>query len=148
MNKKWQVYEVNETKVEELQNQFYALNAAYAKNSLVQEFKKKGFTYKANDRFTPTTEEVYGFFMVGRSKDKNEDEPVAQIKFVILKDGTIVTDSDYLPNDVNERAHDAMDVLEQLLGNKRIMTKKTNIPAKYLAKMKPRRNVTQSIEQK
>ena len=135
-------------KVEELQNQFYALNAAYAKNSLVQKFKKKGFTYKANDRFTPTTEEVYSFFMVGRSKDKSEDEPVAQIKFVILKDGTIVTDSDYLPNDVNERAHDAMDVLEQLLGNKRIMTKKTNIPAKYLAKMKPRRNVTQSIEQK
>ena len=135
-------------KVEELQRQFYALNAAYAKKSLVQEFKKKGFTYKANARVTPTTEEVYSFFMVGRSKDKNEDEPVAQIKFVILKDGTIVTDSDYLPNDVNERAHDAMDVLEQLLGNKRIMTKKTNIPAKYLAKMKPRRNNIQSIQQK
>lgn len=126
-------------KVEELQNQFYALNAVYAKNSLVLEFKKKGFTYKSNDHFTPTTEEVYCFFMVGRSKDKSEDEPVAQIKFTILKDGTIVTDSDYLPNDVNERAHEAMDVLEQLLGNKRIMTKKTNIPAKYLAKMKPRR---------
>ena len=137
-----------EKKVEELQTQFYALNAAYAKNSLVQEFKKKGFTSKANDRFSPTTEEVDSFFMVGRSKDKNEDEPVAQIKFVILKDGTIVTDSDYLPNDVNERAHDAMDVLEQLLGNKRIMTKKDNIPAKYLAKMKPRRVNTQSIGQK
>ena len=137
-----------EQKVEELQNQFYALNAAYAKHSLVQEFKRNGFTYKSNDRFTPTTEEVYSFFMVGRSKDKNEDEPVAQIKFVILKDGTIVTDSDYLPNDVNERAHDAMDVLEQLLGNKRIMTKKENIPAKYLAKMKPRRVSTQSIGQK
>jgi hypothetical protein len=135
-------------KVEELQNQFYALNAAYAKNSLVQEFKKKGFTYKTNDRFTPTTEEVYCFFMVGRSKDKNEDEPVAQIKFTILKDGTIVTDSDYLPNDVNERAHDAMDVLEQLLGNRRIMTKKTDIPSKYLAKMKPRRVNMQSAKQK
>lgn len=129
-------------KVEELQNQFYALNAAYAKNSLIQEFKKKGFMYKTNDHFTPTTEEIYCFFMVGRSKDKNEDEPVAQIKFTILKDGTIVTDSNYLPNDVNERAHDAMDVLEQLLGNKRIMTKKKHIPAKYLEKMKPRRIVT------
>ena len=137
-----------EQKVEELQNQFYALNAEYAKKSLVQEFKKKGFTYKSNDRFAPTTEEVYSFFMVGRSKDKNEDEPVAQIKFIILKDGTIVTDSDYLPNDVNERAHDAMDILEQLLGNKRVMTKKENIPTKYLAKMKPRRVNTQSIGQK
>ena len=133
-------------KVEELQNQFYALNAAYAKKSLIQEFKKKGFTYKSNDHFTPTTEEVYCFFMVGRSKDKSE--PLAQIKFTILKDGTIVTDSDYLPNDVNERAHEAMDVLEVLLGNKRVMTKKTNIPAKYLAKMKPRRVNIQTIKNK
>ncbi|MBR4197903.1 MAG: hypothetical protein IKQ94_03925 [Bacteroidales bacterium] len=135
-------------KVEELQNQFYALNAAYAKKSLIQEFKKKGFTYKSNDHFTPSTEEVFCFFMVGRSKDKNEDEPLAQIKFTILKDGTIVTDSDYLPNDVNERAHEAMDVLEVLLGNKRVMTKKTNIPAKYLAKMKPRRVNIQTIKNK
>ena len=85
--------------------------------------------------------------MVGRSKDKNETEPVAQIKFTILKDGTIVTDSDYLPNDVNERAHDALDVLEQLLGNKRVMTKKP-IPAKYAGKFKPRRVNIQTIEQK
>lgn len=34
-------------KVEELQNQFYELNAAYAKKSLVQEFRKQGFTYKS-----------------------------------------------------------------------------------------------------
>lgn len=136
-------------KVEELQKQFYALNVTYAKNALVQEFKKKGFTYKTNDHFTPTSEEVLSFFMVGRSKDKNEDEPVGQIKFTILKDGTIVTDSDYLPNDVNEKAHDAMDALELVLG-KKIRTKKTNIPAKYLAKMKPRRIVTntQSINNK
>lgn len=132
-------------KVEELQKQFYALNAAYAKKSLVQEFKKKGFNYKPNDHFTPTTEEVYCFYMVGRSKDKSEDEPVAQIEFTVLKDGTIITDSDYLPNDVNERAHAAMDMLEKLLGNKRVMTKKP-IPAKYLSKMKPRRIITQTAE--
>ena len=114
-------------------------------NSLIQEFKKKGFNYKENEHFTPNSEEVYSFYMVGRSKDKNETEPVAQIKFTILKDGTIVTDSDYLPNDVNERAHDAMDVLEQLLGNKRVMTKKP-IPAKYAGKLKPRRVNIQTIE--
>ena len=135
-------------KVIELQEQFYALNALYSKKSLVQEFKKKGFTYKSNDHFVPTSEETYCFFMVGRSKDKNEDEPVAQIKFTILKDGTIVTDSDYLPNDVNESAHDAMDKLEQLLGNKRVMTKKTNIPSKYIAKMKPRRMTNQTVNLK
>lgn len=85
--------------------------------------------------------------MVGRSKDKLEDEPVAQIKFDILRDGTIVTDSDYLPNDVNERAHAAMDVLEELMGNKRVMTKK-KVPVKYLSKMKPRRINTQTINNK
>ena len=42
-------------KVEELQKQFYALNAAYAKKSLVQEFKKQGFNYKPYDQFTPTS---------------------------------------------------------------------------------------------
>ena len=124
-------------KVTELQTVFYKLNAEYARKSLIQSFKRKGFTYLSNDKFNPTEEEVYSFFMVGRSKDKNEDEPVAQIKFIILKDGTIITDSDYLPNDVNERAHDAMDELESLLGNERVMTKK-EVPTKYLHKMKPR----------
>lgn len=136
-----------DSKVAELQEKFYSLNAQYSRVSLIQEFKKKGFNYKANDHFNPTTEEVYSFFMVGRSKEKTEDEPVAQIKFTILRDGTIVTDSDYLPNDVNERAHDAMDILEQLLGNKRVMTKKP-IPAKYLSKIKPRRKTEQKIELK
>ena len=134
-------------KVEELQDKFYALNAAYSRTSLIQEFKRNGFNYKSNDHFCPTTEEVYSFFMVGRSKDRNEDEPVAQIKFTILRDGTIITDSDYLPNDVNERAHDAMDVLEKLLGNKRVMTRKP-VPTKYLKKMKPRRVTEQNIDQK
>lgn len=126
------------TKVEELQNAFYKLNAEYARKSLIQSFKSKGFTYLSNDKFHPTEEEVYSFFMVGRSKDKTENEPVATIKFTILKDGTIVTDSDYLPNDLNEKAHDAMDELETLLGNKRVMTKK-EVPLKYQHKMKPRR---------
>ena len=125
-------------KVVELQNAFYKLNAEYARKALIQSFKRKGFTYLSNDKFQPTDEEVYSFFMVGRSHDKTEDEPIAQIKFLILKDGTIVTDSDYLPNDVNEKAHAAMDELEILLGNKRVMTKK-EIPTKYLHKMKPRR---------
>lgn len=125
-------------KVKELQDKFYLINAEYARKSLIQEFKRKGFTYKTNDRFVPTSEIIYSFYMVGRSKDKTEEKPVAQIKFDILRDGTIITDSDYLPNDVNERAHAAMDNLEKLMGNKRVMTKK-EIPLKYLHKMKPRR---------
>ena len=46
------------TKVEELQNVFYRLNAEYARKSLIQSFKRKGFTYLSNDKFHPTEEEV------------------------------------------------------------------------------------------
>lgn len=132
-------------KVAELQTAFYNLNAEYARKSLIQSFKNKGFTYLSNDKFRPSDEEVFSFFMVGRSKDKDEEEPIAQIKFIILKDGTIVTDSDYLPNDVNEKAHAAMDELESLLGNERVMIKK-EVPFKYLNKMKPR--AVNIVEQK
>jgi hypothetical protein len=125
-------------KVEELQNKFYELNAEYSKTSLIQEFEKKGFTYRSNIRFIPNDKEKFSFYMDAKSLDPLEDEPYASIKFTVLSDGSIVTDSDYLPNDVNENAHAAMDILEQLLGNKRVMTKKP-IPARYLGKMKPRR---------
>lgn len=125
-------------KVEELTQQFYRLNASYSKESLVKAFKQRGFTYRSDPKFKANKEQIYQFYMIGRSMDRQEDEPYAEIKFTVLSDGTIITDSDYLPNDVNERAHDAMDTLEILLGNKRVMTRK-EVPAKYQAKMKPRR---------
>lgn len=133
-------------KVEELKEKFQVLNAEYSKNALISEFEKAGFTYRSNFDFTPTEEEKFSFYMEAKSYDPLEDEPFASIKFTILKDGTIVTDSDYLPNDVNEKAHEAMDILEQHLGNKRVMTKKP-VPAKYASKMKPRRiiNIEQNL---
>ena len=127
-------------KVEELKEKFQELNAEYSKNALISEFEKAGFTYRSNFTFVPTKEEKYSFYMEAKSYDPLEDEPFASIKFTILNDGTIVTDSDYLPNDVNEKAHKAMDILERHLGNKRVMTKKP-VPAKYVSKMKPRRTI-------
>ena len=35
------------SKVAELQEKFYSLNAQYSRTSLIQEFKKKGFNYKS-----------------------------------------------------------------------------------------------------
>ena len=134
-------------KVEELKVKFQELNAEYSKNALISEFEKAGFTYRSNFTFVPTNEEKYCFFMEAKSYDPSEDEPFASIKFTILHDGTIVTDSDYLPNDVNEKAHEAMDVLEHLLGNKRVMTKKP-VPAKYIGKMKPRRITNVDLKNK
>ena len=125
-------------KVEELKLKFEEINAEYSRNALIREFEKAGFTYRSDFTFIPQGNELYSFFMEAKSYDPLEDEPYASIRFTILTDGTIVTNSDYLPNDVNEKAHEAMDVLELLLGNKRVMTKKP-VPAKYIGKMKPRR---------
>ena len=72
--------------------------------------------------------------MVGRSNLKDEDEPVGQIKFTILFDGTVISDSDYLPEDVNNRAHASMDAIDSNFSSSRIMTRK-DIPARYRHKV-------------
>lgn len=131
-------------KVKELQDKFYQLNAEYAMESLISSFKAEGFTYLSDLNFIPNEREKYSFYMEGISEDPEEIEPIAQIKFTILYDGTVITDSDYLPNDVNERAHDAMDVLEELLGNKREMTLK-EIPTHYVDRLKSRRTKAERI---
>jgi hypothetical protein len=136
----YNTYYINDAvdRVNELKNKFQEINVEYSKNALIHEFEKAGFTYRTDFSFVPRGDENISFFMDAKSCDVTEEEPYASIRFTIMKDGTIVTDSDYLPNDVNEKAHEAMDVLEQLLGNKRVMKKKP-VPAKYIGKMKPRR---------
>ena len=120
--------------VQKLQSVYNELNVEYSKTTIVNEFKNKGFTFKSNDRFVATQEEKISFFMVGRSKDKNETEPVGQIKFTILFDGTVISDSNYLPEDVNKLAHAAMDNIDLNFSSQRVMTKK-EIPLKYKDKM-------------
>ena len=133
----YNTYYLGNTKeyVQKLQDVYNKLNVEYSKTMVINEFKKKGFTFKSNDKFTSTQEEKESFFMVGRSKDKNEIEPIGQIKFTILFDGTVISDSNYLPEDVNERAHAAMDGIDINFSSKRIMTKK-DIPLKYKDKVK------------
>jgi hypothetical protein len=116
--------------VNQLQTVYNKLNVEYSKNMIVNQFKAKGFTYKSNDKFIETATEKVSFYMVGRSNDKNETEPVGQIKFTILDDGTVISDSNYLPDDVNKRAHAAMDEVDLNFSSKRIMTKK-EVPLKY-----------------
>lgn len=120
--------------VSKLQGLYNGLNIEYSKTMIINEFKKKGFTFKSNDKFTPNDNEKICFYMVGRSKDKNEAEPIGQIKFTILDDGTVVSDSNYLPSDVNKLAHEAMDNIDLNFSSKRVMTKK-GIPLKYRDKI-------------
>lgn len=116
--------------VKTLQEKYEELSVVYSKNTIVNEFKNKGFSFLANEKFVPSSNEVSSFYMVGRSKDKNETEPVGKIKFTILSDGTVISDSNYLPDDVNKRAHEAMDSVDFNFSSKRVMTRK-EIPSKY-----------------
>ena len=131
--------------VNQLQTVYNKLNVEYSKNMIVNQFKAKGFTYKSNDKFVETTTEKISFYMVGRSNDKTESEPVGQIKVTILFDGTVVSDSNYLPDDVNRRAHAAMDEVDMNFSSKRIMTKK-EVPMKYRDRINKSKQI-QSITQ-
>lgn len=110
--------------VESLQKTFYPLNVEYAKKTVVDAFSKNGFTFKKIYGYQTKEEEAERFAMVGYTKLPNEKEKRFEIVFSILKDGTVITDSNYLPDDVNELAHKSMDELQEYFGNKRIMTKK------------------------
>ena len=118
-----------------LKEKYASLNVEYSKKSVIDAFKSKGFTYKSIPSFVPNKETVYKFIMVGRSKDKEETEPIGEVTFSILSDGTVVSDSNYLPDDVNKRAHQAMDLIDGNFQSKRVMIKK-DIPVKYRAKVK------------
>jgi len=110
--------------IKELQETFFPLNVEYAKNTVISEFQLKGFTLKKLYDFKPTEEERERFCMVGITKLPNEKNKRFEVQFSVLKDGTVITDSNYLPDDVNDLAHKAMDEVERKFGNKRIMTKK------------------------
>lgn len=134
-------------KVQELQNAFYELNVKYAEESIIREFKKQGWRFKSNDKFKANENDKVSFYMVGRSKLKEETEPVSQIKFTILKDGSVKTDSDYIPKDIHELADKAMESLESVFGNKREIKGK-EIPLKYKLKTFCENKKTISITKK
>ncbi|MCQ2296595.1 MAG: hypothetical protein MJZ45_04265 [Bacteroidales bacterium] len=143
----YNTYYLGNTKeyVEKLQALYNELNVEYSKNMIIREFKAKGFSYKSNDKFVANDVEKVSFYMIGRSNDKTESEPVGQIKFTILFDGTVVSDSNYLPDDVNRRAHAAMDEVDLNFSSKRIMTKK-EVPLKYRDRINKSKQI-QSITQ-
>jgi len=120
--------------VAKLQSMYNGLNIEYSKTMIINEFKKNGFAFKSNDKFVPNEIEKLSFYMVGRSKDKNEAEPIGQIKITILDDATVVSDSNYLPDDVNKLAHEAMDNIDLYFSSNRVMTKK-DVPLKYRDKI-------------
>jgi hypothetical protein len=131
--------------IEELKKEFYPLNIQYSKQSILQEFEKNGFTFKRDWDFAITGEVADHFYMVGETKTEGEEQKRFEIEFSILNDGTVVSDSNYLPDDVNDLAHLSMDEIEILLGNKRIMTKK-EIPIEYRGRITSRTEHIQKLK--
>lgn len=123
--------------VDELKEVFYKLNVEYARDSILSEFKNVGFSLKKDYDFEPNQIEVDRFFMVGYSKNSKENEKRTEIKFTILNDGTVVSDTNYLPDDMHKLADEAMRKLEEKLGNKRNERDivKKSIPVKYQLKV-------------
>jgi len=123
--------------VDELKDVFYKLNVEYARDSILSEFKNFGFSLKKDYDFEPNQIEVDRFFMVGYSKNIKENEKRTEIEFTILNDGTVVSDTNYLPDDMHKLADEAMRKLEEKLGNKRNERDivKKSIPVKYQNKV-------------
>ena len=110
--------------VDELKSVFFPLNVEYARDSVIRSFSANGFTYKKDYRFRPTEEVADHFSMVGYTDNPSEEEKRYEVAFSILRDGTVITDSNYLPDDINDKVHKSMDKLQELFGRERIMTKK------------------------
>lgn len=123
--------------VSELQETFFKLNVVYAKETILKEFEGVGFTFKRDFDFVPNDEEVDRFYMVGYSKIESETENKAEILFTILKDGSVVTDSNYIPEDIHKLADEAMIKMDASFGSNRregIEIKRKEIPLKYQGK--------------
>ncbi|MBL0132838.1 MAG: hypothetical protein IPP79_01905 [Chitinophagaceae bacterium] len=75
--------------------------------------------------------------MVASTRMPNETEKRTEIEFVIKFDGTIVTDSNYIPEDIHKLADKAMEAIDKSFGTTRKegdQIKRKQIPAIYKGK--------------
>lgn len=120
--------------VNSLEQSFYGLNVAYAKQTILSEFQALGFRHLPDYKFTPNDTEKLRFKMVASSKLAGETEKRTEIEFTIRFDGSIVSDSNYIPEDIHTLADQAMAGIDQAFGTSRKegeQIKRKEIPAKY-----------------
>lgn len=124
--------------IETLKETFHELNVEYARETILKEFKSVGFSLKKDYDFVPNEIQVDQFYMIAYSTNKNENLKRSEIRFTILNDGTILSDTNYLPDDIHKLANQAMLKLEEDLGNTRREEDITNrkVPLKYQNKIK------------
>ncbi len=105
--------------IKELENQFYGLNVVYAKETILREFQAVGFKFLPDLKFVANETEKEKFKMVATTRNPNEADKRTEIEFVIKFDGTIVTDSNYIPEDIHRLADKAMEEIDNSFGTKR-----------------------------
>jgi hypothetical protein len=132
-----------------LENQFHELNVAYSEQTVIHEFEALGFKYFPDLSFVPNETEKKRFKMVAHSKIAAETEKRTEITFTILHDGTVVSDSNYIPEDVHHLADKAMAAIDTIFGTSRkegeqILRKST--PAKYKNKTYCKPNLKNSTK--
>ena len=104
-------------KLTELQEEYMKLFLPDLVKTIQNTFKKVGYSILENQRFRATADKYNSFFVVATSKQ--EEGIKGKIKFTILTDGTVETDSEYIPEDIHELADQAMENLEEALMSER-----------------------------
>lgn len=120
--------------VKDLEQTFYELNVEYARETILQEFQTVGFKLLPDLKFVPNEKEKERFKMVAHSRLSAETEKRTEIEFTILFDGTIVSDSNYIPEDIHKLADKAMEAIDASFGTVRKegeQIKRKEIPMKY-----------------
>jgi hypothetical protein len=115
---------------------FLDLQIEYARRAVITHFEEKGFYYQSDNSFRPTSTEIDRFYMCAYTQLREEDseDRKTSILFTIMRDGSVVSDSNYIPEDVHEAADEAMEALEVSMGHKRregVEIKRKVIPEKY-----------------
>lgn len=75
--------------------------------------------------------------ILGRTADPHETDKSTRIDFWVLQDGTLISDSNYIPRDLHDRADAAMEQLDAWYGTSRIEgtdIRRKEIPVEYKEK--------------
>jgi hypothetical protein len=136
--RRWAAQRAEEEQKRQRETRLRQLNVEYARQGIIQSFEAKGFFHQADYNFRPSGNAVDRFFMCAYTRlDELPEDRQTFIEFTVMNDGSIVSDSNYIPSDVHEKADEAMENLENILGNVRregIEIRRKQIPYQYETK--------------
>jgi hypothetical protein len=138
------------SKLEELRDVYMNLYLPIIENKIKEIFRGVGYRIKPNTRFKPDANRYSSFYVISSSKLESEKGVEGKIKFTILRDGNVETDSNYIPEDIHDLADRAMDMIQEQLNRERIITPKPRhlIPANQRSKVHCKAKTNRNIKLK